>query len=1065
MEDSRETFSTLIQKLDYDNSPNFVSKETSIYEIPAEQQAIWRETESKLQVDAIYFVANTPVIYFKSFETFNQEDIANFHRNVWNQSQVPLLFVVMPNDIRVYNGYEAPTRGEPGKGLNEPSRLENTLSPIKRRSTGHLWERLEIFTRVAIESGSFWRDYSKYFRKETRVDQTLIANLRYVRQELIKLKDLRPEYAHSLIGRSIFALYLQDRGVLSTEDPNFFQERYKKNYTHYTDLLTSYEDTYDFFGFLQDRFNGDMFPVTDQEKEEVDPEHLATLHRLFTVDELAGGQLLFFWAYNFKYIPIELISSIYEEFLHREKSKLNGAYYTPPMLVDFVLDRVMPWSNLNYELSILDPACGSGIFLVEAYRRLVERWRIKNGPETSFKVLSEILTKSIFGVDIQRQALRIAAFSLYLAILDYLEPKSIWLDVHFPTLIGKNLMEGDFFDEQINFDGLQFDLVVGNPPWESNLTSHAEDFLRKRQLTVGDNQIVQAFLWHAPDFCADQGQIALLCSSKSLLFNKSGPNITFRKNFFRKFNVQTIFDFSTLRRFLFEKAVAPATAIIYTSQRPASSSVIFYGAPKPTHFARSLTAILIESTDLKQLPLRQVLDSIDTMDHRDDQRSNIQMELFTDEDDENDEEDDELTNRAINIWKVALWGTNYDYILLQALNNYPSLEEIIEKRGWYSKGGFNQSGPGEGKKAEWLDNALYLDARDFTRYGIHPRLLKVLPEGNLYYRRGDPKRFKAPLVLFKRGQTQRRPSAAFIDSDCTFTDAITGIAGPNHDRDFLKALTALLNSEIAQYYLFLTSASWGVEREEIKAGELRTLPFPFLNASEEQINDLATSVDILTDLTIKKLDLEKFTSETKFVFGRTITEEKKYLEGLIEKQEEALNYFIYNCFQLSGQEARVIHETVQNAIGFFNSPVNSQAQKRPSIDTQLEYAETYIKSINFYLEPLGKKLIARVHNDEDAPLLAVEFFSRSIEEDVPNVRIADQNDTIHRVLIGLSRLNTEHLGKRIYHRRNFRIYDKTEDALSIIKPAEQRLWTTYIALGDAEETVIEMSRPMESVRY
>ena len=155
---------------------------------------------------------------------------------------------------------------------------------------------------------------------------------------MIKLKNLPPEYAHSLIGRSIFALYLQDRGVLSTGELNFFAERYNNRYRRYTDLLISYEDTYDFFEFLHTRFNGDMFPITVEEKNLVDREHLAILHELFTVDRQAGGQMLFFWAYNFKFIPIELISSIYEEFLHQEEEDKNGAYYTPPMLVDFVLN-------------------------------------------------------------------------------------------------------------------------------------------------------------------------------------------------------------------------------------------------------------------------------------------------------------------------------------------------------------------------------------------------------------------------------------------------------------------------------------------------------------------------------------------------------------------------------------------------------------------------------------------------------------------------------------------------------------------------------------------------------
>ena len=68
MEDSRQTFSELMKQLDYDKSPNLISKEISTDGIPAELQVIWREAENKLQVDAIYFVANAPVIYFKSFE-------------------------------------------------------------------------------------------------------------------------------------------------------------------------------------------------------------------------------------------------------------------------------------------------------------------------------------------------------------------------------------------------------------------------------------------------------------------------------------------------------------------------------------------------------------------------------------------------------------------------------------------------------------------------------------------------------------------------------------------------------------------------------------------------------------------------------------------------------------------------------------------------------------------------------------------------------------------------------------------------------------------------------------
>jgi type I restriction-modification system DNA methylase subunit len=1062
--DNQVTLTSALDKLDYSSSPSLILREDSKMVISEELEVIWNDAKEKLEVDAVYFLGIAPVIYFKRFEALDPKAIADFHRNVWNQSQVPLIIVVLPTDIRVYSGYEAPTLGLI-EGLGEPTRLEIAFNPNVPISSSYLWERLKKFTRDALESGSLWRDYSEYFRKETRVDQVLLANLRYVRQELIKRNDLPPEHAHSLIGRSIFALYLQDRDVLSIEEPNFFAERYNNRYRRYTDLLISYEDTYDFFEFLHKRFNGDMFPVTEEEKELVDDKHLAILRDLFTIDRQAGGQMLFFWAYNFKFIPIELISSIYEEFLHLEEEEKNGAYYTPPMLVDFVLNVALPWTDTNYKLSILDPACGSGIFLVEAYRRLVERWRkAPNHQKPLFKDLSEILTTSVFGVDIQRQALRVAAFSLYLAMLDYLEPKSIWLDVTFPPLIGTNLIIGDFFDKDSFLSQKQFDLIVGNPPWQSKLTEHAIEYLDQNKLNVGDKQIAQAFLLHAPDFCTPDGQIALLCSSKSLLFNKSGTNVSFRQRFFRQFSVKAVFDFSVWRRSLFVKAIAPTAAIFFTRQRPDRAATILYGAPKLTYLARLLSAIVIESNDLKQLPLQQVLDSADSMERRSDRSFAKQDVLFP------DEEDEEPESRSVNIWKVALWGTSYDYILLQSLTKYPSLQEVIDQRGWYSKGGFNRTGPKPGKPCKWLDNALFLDAKDFTRYGIDTERLKTLPEGDLYYRGGDERRFKAPLVLFKRGQAQRRPSAAYLDIDCTYTDAITGVAAEDTDgeRNFLKALTALLNSELAQYYLFLTAASWGVEREEIKAGELRALPFPFLDVSIDKINAIASLVKRLTDLSIKSAKYKKprtrGVSKDAQRFFNEFTDETKYgIDEEIKRLERLLNSHIYECFHLSEQEIQFIRETVEYTIDFFNSPEKSLAQREPTIGICRAYAEAYIRSINFYLQPIGKRLVATIYYEDGAPLLAIQFTSLMPSSAIPDIQIVPPGN-IREVLVGLGKLSNEALGTKMYYRRNFRFYDKETDSLTIAKPPERRLWTTSAALSDAEVTIIEMSQPTQPMR-
>ena len=123
-------------------------------------------------------------------------------------------------------------------------------------------------------------------------------------------------------------------------------------------------------------------------------QHLQLLGRFLDGDEVTSGQM-YFWAYDFKYIPIELISAIYETFLDKDRQK-TSAYYTPPDIVDFVLNQVLPFKTEPKSIRILDPACGSGIFLVEAYRRLVTLHRhARDGQNLTFEELRDLLTESI----------------------------------------------------------------------------------------------------------------------------------------------------------------------------------------------------------------------------------------------------------------------------------------------------------------------------------------------------------------------------------------------------------------------------------------------------------------------------------------------------------------------------------------------------------------------------------------------------------------------------------------------------------------------------------------------
>lgn len=85
--------------------------------------------------------------------------------------------------------------------------------------------------------------------------------------------------------------------------------------------------------------------------------------------------------------------------------------------------------------------------------------------------------------------------------------------------------------------------------------------------------------------------------------------------------------------------------------------------------------------------------------------------------------------------------------------------------------------------------------------------------------------YKAPHVLIRRTFVQRRPAAVFLDQDAAFPSGVVGVAGPAEDADLLKLLTAYVNSSLGAYFQFMTSGSWGVEREALEVNEYMDLPF------------------------------------------------------------------------------------------------------------------------------------------------------------------------------------------------------------------------------------------------
>ena len=477
------------------------------------------------------------------------------------------------------------------------------------------------------------------------------------------------------------------------------------------------------------------------------------------------------------------------------KKNRSGTYYTPHRLAEFLLDEVLPWDGTKTSFRILDPACGSGIFLVEAYRRLVGRWQQANpGRRPAPTVLRQLLTRNLFGVDQNPEAVRVASFSLCLTMCDYIEPRHLWQRVIFPRLRERNLRAEDFL-EFANSAGQRvgkFDLVVGNPPWESRLSGPARGFLAEKGYAVGDNQIAQVFLWAAPDLCKPKGELCLIAPSKGLLFNTSKPNLRFRSEFFRKFRVKTIVNFSALRKTLFANAAGPAAAVFYRPGPPGPNAHILYCCPKPWHSPEDRWHYIIEHHDISRI-------------------------------------DADVAAENRHIWKAAMWGSPRDWELIKKLSALPCLQDLCSKRGWIHGEGFT-IGTQEKKQTEapWVTGKPLVLPGQLRRFAVDERLLGACTTTHFERPRSENRAiFQGPHLLVKQSPKAKEGLvAALLRGDAVFNHSLLGIGAAPNEEGELGALCVALATNICLYYAMFTSARWLVERDELDKNEIMSFPIP-----------------------------------------------------------------------------------------------------------------------------------------------------------------------------------------------------------------------------------------------
>lgn len=981
---------------------------------------------NKDELGYVHFYENEhhPALFLKEVDSFDFttiKQIAEIHKICWNFQKVLFLYVYTKTEIRIYNCSEKPFSFDNETKENEfVNKLEDIeLYSCKETDKEKLKLLNTIFSRLAIDTGFIWSsdkavEIRKKIKLQNRVDKFLIQSLINVSKELEAQGLNDKNLIHKLVMRSLFLLYLEDRGATKKE----FYSEFSTEAESYLDLLKEGEVNYVYslFKKLAEDFNGSLFNIEENEKELVTDKHLDLIRQCFTNGYTNSNQTKLFsdWKlFDFSIIRIELLSEIYENFLSeldKKEKKNTGTFYTPPSLVELILNEKLPVSNneSEYNVKTLDPSCGSGIFLVQSFKRLVKRYENKHHSKLNdFNVLVDILKTNIYGIELDPKSIKVAAFSLYLALLDNLDPKTGWWNktIQFPYLIndskdatlkqqGNNLFRRDTISDLSEIKELQdFDLIVGNPPFGELLSEErdVERIQKNIRLYCDKNkfpkEMVIPFL-HKSVTLAPKGKIALIFNTK-VLTNTGGTYQKFREWLFSNY-VEKIYNFSILRNIseefggqLFGSAVGPISIVFYQNETPiAPKDTITYCAPKTYIKNDILEGIVIDSSDEKHLPRT------------------------------------ECEKKDSKIWKIAMWGSYFDFKLIEKIDkNYINLNKSFKEKNIEFKTGLN----GDIQKQDFIPN-LIVKTNNISKY--YTRKDAVKPN-NKYYRNIDSELFIPPYVAIKKGQKDKLITASLITHNAYCMSGAYIINNTSDNEK--KAILALINSRFSTYYLFLISSSWGIEREQIMSNEFLYLPYLFDEKTTTKL--LSSKIDEI--ISIKK------------------TEEENGLKIDVSTLEKEIDRIIYkDILNLTEDEQIVIQDTLNYSLDLFEKHEKSKAVL--PVTTINLYSERICKELNDWLDDVDLKVSATHYKiDRNCPLYMVKLSFGNQEKEAE----ISKEDIYSELKILDQKLWNEE-AKNLYFRKKINYFDRND--VYIIKPNQRRFWSQTAAMEDSKSLLVEI---------
>lgn len=973
----------------------------------ARLRAVLSDSRVGLQADAVFSAQSAPTAIFKDAgdEAPTERQIAQWHEAAWNVGVAPLLWVITPTDVRLYDCYASPAKESPQQIATEPLDVFSLQAEDRLRSLD------AICGRYATETGAFWSStIGKRIDRRHRVDRQLLDEINALENRLTALPPVkgRPmqgeeeetqasrDFAQRLIGRCIFTSYLVDRGIARPFLPQEFS-------ADVAGMFATVDSAFKLFQWLRSTFNGDLFPMDDPgaEHQRLGDAHLELLRDFIEGRSLLSGQGRLF-RFRFDAIPVDLVSSIYQQFARSsaaDDAHTQGLHYTPVELVHLTLDPV--FEALPASARVIDPTCGSGAFLVEAFRRLV--WKRTQGKAASRSIVRDVLYKQLYGIDINRSALGIAAFSLYLAALELdEEPVQDIQDLKFHRLIGITLFEADTVNDELPDLIAQrpFDAVVGNPPW-----TFVKKVVASRKRKVGDIQSSrprrspdQEFLWVASRLAGETGRIGMIMKA-SPFFSKDAHAIQSREALLSTLRPAALVNLSALRKEgLFPDATGPALLFFGRCALQSQKDHLLLGSIPWTPDFRRNGIFHIGPGELRSVSLSRVL-------------------------------------RTPPMLKAATFGSVRDGWLIEKLERtFPTLEKVLDDARLNTRGqGFQVNGGDDNEPPAHYAQLRVLTPDDYTPFRIDGHALPRFDHDSLHRSR-NPAIFKGPILICPEGSflnTTGRYSSTVSRADILYTESFYGVSFAEHELDAALVLSAILSSSLTTFQLAYGGGAWGLERTKVKPNDLLALRIPDLTATDPALLQAV-------------LEAENRLAEA--------PEDPEYLE--------ALDRSVYDLYDLERDEALLASDSVvRSRLLLFEGKAERLAfTRRPSTDALIAYAGEVVHTVNAYLRARGKRHL-------EAIIYPRHITAGNVVSGTPGMdavrfaMVAGAPPTLPCVHQGsdaeIARLASLFRGQAssdvppyLNERRQLRIYD--ENALFILKPSEVRYWTRTAGLNDGD---------------